>query len=482
MIDRAEILAVAGDLSLTPDVIEKDYVLGWLLAGIYGHHALARAWIFKGGTCLKKCYFETYRFSEDLDFTISDQSHLNAEFLTSAFREVATWIYDETGIEIPADHLRFEVLRNPRGGVSCEGRVYYNGPLQRAGSLPRIKLDLTADEVLVLDPVERPVGHPYSDVPDGGIIARCYAYEELLAEKVRALAERTRPRDLYDVINLFRYGEFRPAVSAVVHVLKRKCAFKGIPFPTLAGLAGTVQELTADWRAMLSLQLPALPPFESFWNALPEFFSWLESGAAPTLVPAPAPAGEQVLRPAVGYLRRQGVPGSSFLETIRFAGANRLCVELDYVNEQGQRSVRTIVPYSLRRTAADEIVVRAVRVDDDEPRSYRLDRIRGARVTDRTFVPRYEVELSARELGAIPPVSSGSAARGFALPARPRRTTSRPLRATLPRTGPTYVYECPYCRKKFRRSTQDSRLGPHKTPDGWPCSGRTGYLVDAKYH
>ena len=70
-------MLVATDLSLAPDVVEKDYVLGWLLAGIYAHDKPGSAWAFKGGTCLKKCYFETYRFSEDLDFTISDQSHLD---------------------------------------------------------------------------------------------------------------------------------------------------------------------------------------------------------------------------------------------------------------------------------------------------------------------------------------------------------------------------------------------------------------------
>jgi hypothetical protein len=31
---------------------------------------LSNQWVFKGGTCLKKCYIETYRFSEDLDFTV----------------------------------------------------------------------------------------------------------------------------------------------------------------------------------------------------------------------------------------------------------------------------------------------------------------------------------------------------------------------------------------------------------------------------
>lgn len=145
MIDRAEILAVATDLSLSPEVVEKDYVLGWLLAGIHAQPALLDNWIFKGGTCLKKCYFETYRFSEDLDFTLIDASQLASDFLISAFVDVSTWVYENTGIQIPADRLRFDTYINPRGGMSCQGRIYYTGPLPRGGTMPRIKLDLTAD-------------------------------------------------------------------------------------------------------------------------------------------------------------------------------------------------------------------------------------------------------------------------------------------------------------------------------------------------
>jgi predicted nucleotidyltransferase component of viral defense system len=87
LIDRGEILAVATDLGLSPEIVEKDYVLGWLLKGIYSHPSLSSAFIFKGGTCLKKCYFETYRFSEDLDFTLNDSAPLDAEFLKRVFSE-----------------------------------------------------------------------------------------------------------------------------------------------------------------------------------------------------------------------------------------------------------------------------------------------------------------------------------------------------------------------------------------------------------
>ena len=80
MIDKREILEAASSYSLQPSIVEKDYVLGWILAGIYAHEELAESWIFKGGTCLKKCYFETYRFSEDLDFTsaMKDSSKRNS--------------------------------------------------------------------------------------------------------------------------------------------------------------------------------------------------------------------------------------------------------------------------------------------------------------------------------------------------------------------------------------------------------------------
>src|SRR6202020_185870 len=138
MIDKREILEAASSFSLLPNVVEKDYVLGWILAGINAHEELAENWVFKGGTCLKKCYFETYRFSEDLDFTVTGESHLDADFLDRALREVAAWVYENTGIEVPADQLRLDVYRNNRQGLSCEGRLYYNGPLRRVGSLPRI--------------------------------------------------------------------------------------------------------------------------------------------------------------------------------------------------------------------------------------------------------------------------------------------------------------------------------------------------------
>jgi predicted nucleotidyltransferase component of viral defense system len=81
VIPKQEIMTLAAELQLQAHVVEKDYALGWFLAGIAAHPEIGPHWAFKGGTCLKKCFFETYRFSEDLDFTLQDAAHLDEAFL-----------------------------------------------------------------------------------------------------------------------------------------------------------------------------------------------------------------------------------------------------------------------------------------------------------------------------------------------------------------------------------------------------------------
>lgn len=475
MIDRREILDMATRMSLNPHVVEKDYVLGWMLAGINAHPALRESWVFKGGTCLKKCFFETYRFSEDLDFTLTDAAHLDDGFLRQTFAEIGEWIYERTGIEVPADRQVFDIYQNPRGAISCQGKISYRGPVSPR-DMPRIKLDLTADERLVLAPVHVPVFHPYSDAPEEGIDAYAYAYEEVFGEKVRALAERTRPRDLYDVINLFRNVEALPSAAVMLDVLGQKCAFKGIGIPVLADLEPHRGELQGLWENMLNHQLPSLPPYEAFWDELPAFFEWLTGGAAPVVPAAYAlGAGETVLRARHLNLRLPAA-AQSIIEVIRFAAGNRLLVELDY-----QGSTRRIEPYSLRRTQDGNILLHAFNTDKGEHRSYRVDRMIAARVTNQTFAPRYEIELAPQGPVSIAPSATRSAATAQARMRQKRPAAQAKRAAARPFGQVTYVYECPMCNKKFRRNRMDSHLNAHKNDMGWPCHGTVGYLVDTKY-
>ena len=465
MIDRREILEAASSFSLLPSIVEKDYVLGWILAGINAHEAIAESWFFKGGTCLKKCYFETYRFSEDLDFTLRDENHIDDKFLRETFEDVVAWVSEQSGLNIPADQLSFDIYENPRGRLNCQGKIAYRGPASpTSGGWPKIKLDLTADERLVLPPVRREVFHPYTDRPDSGLWANCYAYEEAFGEKLRALGERTRPRDLYDVVNLYRHTDSRPTAAVLRNVLQQKCEYKSIPVPTYEALVSHRADLEVMWADMLGHQLPVLPPLNDFWDALPEIFTWILSGAEmPQRAYIQHGAGEIAVRERVLPM---GVPvrARSTIEIIRYAAANYLCVDLTY-----DGSVRRIEPYSLRQTLEGNFVLHAIRSDSGEHRSYRVDRMQAAAVTSQVFSPRYVVELTSTGPLNIAPSA-----------ALPRIYTGSRRSSASRRQGPTYVYRCTVCRRTFNRKTTDGALNPHKNPRGYPCPGRYGVYVRTK--
>ena len=406
MISKPEIMALAGELQLDAHVVEKDYALGWFLAGIAAHPAIGPRWVFKGGTCLKKCYFETYRFSEDLDFTLQDAEHLDEKFLAEVFEEIGEWIYDACGLQLPSEARKFDVFTNPRGNPSAQGRVGYRGPLGRTGDSPRIKLDLATDEVLVLTPVQRPVHHPYSDLPEAGIHVLSYSFEEVFAEKMRALAERQRPRDLYDVVHLYRRQDLQADRALVRNTLSRKCEFKGIPVPTYASLTDRPERVAieVEWEQMLAHQLPVCPPFNEFWQELPAVFDWLNTDVVVPTLPT-IRFGREVVDSSwrlPAMVQAWGAQAGS-LETIRFAAANYLCVQLQYTKENGERTTPIIEPYSVRRTSAGDLLLFGVKSGTGESRSYRLDRIGSATVTRQAFRPRYAVELTASGPLTTPP-------------------------------------------------------------------------------
>jgi predicted nucleotidyltransferase component of viral defense system len=105
------------------------------------------------------------------------------------------------------------------------------------------------------------------------------------------MGERGRPRDLYDIVNLYRRRDLRVAPELIRTVLVEKCKAKRVPIPTYESALASRDELRGEWENMLAHQLPALPPLETFWEELPGFFAWLEGTAQieelPVIPPSP---------------------------------------------------------------------------------------------------------------------------------------------------------------------------------------------------
>lgn len=468
MIEKDEVLKMAAGLSLSADAVEKDYVLGWLLHGISQESALSKAWVFKGGTSLKKCYFETFRFSEDLDFTVINQDHLSVDFLKEAFFRIADSLYEEVGIEFFKENFKFKILPKENNKLSVQGKIAYNGPLRRKQKYATIKLDLTTDEILVLDADIRRVHHPYSDEPESGIFANCYAFEEVVAEKVRALAQRARPRDVYDVVHFFRNRSMIENPQLVYSVLTKKCSYKQMQIPDYAYIEAHEkrEELEAQWENMLAHQLSSLPPLESFWKDIEPFFDWLVGSLQENRTVEQTSADFVTFQP--GRVT-SAYSINSVIQKIQFAAANRVCVKLTYSGKE-----RTVEPLSFRKSQDGNRLFYGFEREDGHAKAFSLSRIQNLTITNIPYTEKYPVEISAAGSVAFPPIrrESNSFSAGGLRTKKPTRPHSR---------GPTYIYKCSACGKQFRRKTRNSKLNAHKNKHGYSCSGRSGYYVDTRY-
>ncbi len=398
MITKAAILERANEWQLTADVVEKDYVLGWLLAGIALGKELGTTWVFKGGTCLKKCILETYRFSEDLDFTLLPDARYTADEIAGLLGDLANRVNELSGIQFPASEITVRARRDLSGQPTFDARIGYAGPMAIPGP-PKIRFDITQNEPLLRPAELFAVVHPYPDRLPPGVQVRCYSVPELVAEKTRALFERTRPRDLYDVV-LLGSAPPSPADAAKLRVLAtEKFAVKGLPLPSVADIVEAVtgsSELRSEWDNMLGHQLPATPPIEDFLERLPGAVAWLDQAPirpqvrASGLTSVSAKAGETLVAPHGIQVWRGRTP----LEAARFAGASHLLIEFTY---HGVR--RTVEPYSLRRPSTGNLLLYGYEqfkggFPTNDIRAYKVAEIEDLRVTSKSFRPRYAIELS----------------------------------------------------------------------------------------
>jgi predicted nucleotidyltransferase component of viral defense system len=396
MIPKAQILAVATDRKLQPTTVEKDYVLGWLLRSISEHSVLSR-WVFKGGTALKKCFFETYRFSEDLDFTVPKDLGLSVDGVRQQLTEVVDWIEARSGLRFPRADWKIEEYPNPRGNPSFQAKVDFTGPLGLPRSkMQRVKFDLTDDELIADTPLPRSLHHEYDDAAEPSPKVLCYSVQEILAEKTRALVERHgRARDVYDLVHIAR--NFRETINQDLarSVAQQKFAFKKLPPPTVDGIIAGIDRdvLAANWEQQLAHQVPSLPAVDGFLDELRESIAWwLEPAlAAPALPPVPASKGDAV--PRVFFPSRRWNERGSSLDVIRYAARNRLLVAFTYKGAQ-----RLVEPYSIRRPATGSVLLHAWEVtkngvSTNDHRSYDLAGIVAATADRKTFTPRWIVEL-----------------------------------------------------------------------------------------
>ena len=252
MIKPGEIQLKAREVGVRDQQIEKDYILSWILKGIAHHEQLSTAIVFKGGTVLKKIYFEDYRFSEDLDFTLLNNEITN-EQIFAWFNEVFEYVKEEANIPLAI----IDNNEHEDGGINFY--INYTGPLGGQGTNKKVKIDISRREQLEYAPVMKDVIISYSDIEKHKLL--CYPLEEVLVEKMRTVMQRMQARDFYDIWFLLE----QHGMDAAFHMKEfaKKCASKNlnhVDFPKK--LAERLPQYKGRWKNSMNEQIKDLPDFE----------------------------------------------------------------------------------------------------------------------------------------------------------------------------------------------------------------------------
>lgn len=252
MIKPGEIQNKAREVGVRDQQIEKDYILSWILQGIAHHEKLSTTITFKGGTVLKKVYFEDYRFSEDLDFTLFD-SDISNEQIFEWFSEVFEYIRDEANIPLEI----IDINEHEDGGINFY--ISYVGPLGGIGANKRVKVDISKSEQLQFEPVIQNTFLGYSDQEEHQLL--CYPLEEVLVEKLRSVMQRMQARDFYDIWYLLEIHEMDVAFYSIE--FRAKCESKEInPTDFHKKLEQRLPQYKGRWQASMADQIQDLPNFD----------------------------------------------------------------------------------------------------------------------------------------------------------------------------------------------------------------------------
>jgi predicted nucleotidyltransferase component of viral defense system len=228
MITSEEAHSLAISLGVPLPYIEKDYVMGWLLWGIYDNPMLARNMVLKGGNCLRKVYFADTRFSDDLDFTV--YSLYSEEEFHHYLDRICARVSDTVGIQFDFDRTQVKVKPTPdTESQAIDGRVYFKGFAGDSSVTMRIKFDVSEYERIVLPVQHHPILHNYSDADSCLARVTAYSLEEVLAEKLRSWIQRTRPRDLFDVVKIVQSKAIPISKTNLLATFLQKTIFKQIP-------------------------------------------------------------------------------------------------------------------------------------------------------------------------------------------------------------------------------------------------------------
>jgi|AntDeeMetagen134_2_1112570.scaffolds.fasta_scaffold00531_10 hypothetical protein len=268
MISETKLRQLARELDVRLGYAEKNYVNSWILWAIYTS-SYGDNLLFKGGTALSKLYFpKTWRYSEDLDFGVEGEYRGSEEELQGALEDATR----ASGINFEVTkHRELQNAAYPTHYVDID--IQYNAVL---GHKNTTSLDVMIDEYIAFTSAEH--RHSYEDVPTFELTA--YSIEEIFAEKLRALYQRSQARDYYDLYRMITEADVDNSV--ILPAFTRKCTHDGLDINLRNGLPQKKRdEIRDSWQNTLPDLVADLPTFDLVYEILENYIDSLVDESQP---------------------------------------------------------------------------------------------------------------------------------------------------------------------------------------------------------
>ena len=236
----------------SPEMVEQDLVINRALVCLYSNKKIKDNLIFRGGTALNKIYLKpATRYSEDLDFVQRNQEPPGE--IMDAIRTALDW------------------LSRPSFSQSKQSVKLVYKYISANNLEMRLKIEINVSENFqAMDICEAPFGFD-SEWFSGQCIISINKLEELMATKIRALYQRRKGRDLFDLWFVFSNNLIDH--SQTIDIFKKYCAKdKVVISKKLFRQNLELKRLNPDFR----VDMDALLPHKIKWN-FDEAFEYVNS-------------------------------------------------------------------------------------------------------------------------------------------------------------------------------------------------------------
>lgn len=241
--NREELEKYKGITGYSLGQIEKDYFQHIVLGAI--SREAAGLLVFKGGTALQKTGI-IRRFSEDLDFTEKKPIDQNKIY------EITINSIKKYNFLVDSD----KIIHNDRTNGF---RIKIQGPLfKNQRGLCTIRVEISKREKVLLPLQKREFSPLYMDILP--YILYMMSYDEILAEKIRTIYTRNKPRDLYDL-----YFLLKQQTKIDVNLINKKLSYYDLSFDKQTFL-NHCKNLGKNWNNELSSLLEEIIPFNSVFS------------------------------------------------------------------------------------------------------------------------------------------------------------------------------------------------------------------------